>query len=94
MCVCVGMCFSVLFMRVRVGVGVRVRVRCPLAKPRMCYQIGAHAPAFSFSKEAIGGVLKCTAMETPGPQYAGVPAVGKQTISTKKTAPVAKCVLI
>ena len=55
--------------------------------------VGTESPSFSFGKEPLGGVVKTTSMETPGPEFTGISAVGKQTVSTKRSAPSPKCVL-
>ena len=54
--------------------------------------VGKEAPSWSFGKEPLGGTVKTTPMETPGPEFNGMSAVGKQAVSTKRTAPAPKYV--
>jgi hypothetical protein len=38
--------------------------------------------------------VKVTSRETPGATFTGIPGLGKQLISTKRTSPMAKCVFV
>ena len=45
-------------------------------------------------QEKLGGAVKVTSRETPGATFTGIPGLGKQLISTKRTSPMAKCVFL